>query len=118
MYPRPTDPPPPRWPAGGAGLRSAGFSPRCWAPTAMESIETHATNNESLLMTKVLSQLRATAARPGQPLPGRVEIEIHHRRRVQRQQLTRNQAADDGDPERPPQFGAGPGAQGQRQRAK
>ena len=48
------------------------------------------------------------------PPPQPVDQEVNHRRRVQRQYLRHEQAADDGDAERPAQFGAG--ARGDHQR--
>src|SRR2546425_6112975 len=37
-----------------------------------------------------------------EPEPHAVEIEVHHRRGVEREQLAHEQPADDGDAERPP----------------
>jgi hypothetical protein len=44
-----------------------------------------------------------------------VEGQIHHGRRVERQELREEQPTDDRDPQRPPQLRAGAGAQRQRQ---
>ena len=55
-----------------------------------------------------------TAAGLGSSPPQPVDQEIDHGRRVQRQYLRDEQAADDGDAERPAQFGAGTGGQDQR----
>ena len=46
-----------------------------------------------------------------------IKVQIHDRRRVQRQDLTDGQSADDRDAERPPHFRARAGAKGERQRA-
>ena len=48
----------------------------------------------------------ATSRRARQPPRQPVEIEVNHRRRVKRQQLAEDQAADDRDAEGPPQFRA------------
>jgi hypothetical protein len=42
------------------------------------------------------------------PEPHAVEIEVHHRRGVEREQLAHEQPADDGDAERPAQLRAYP----------
>src|ERR1051326_6319620 len=55
---------------------------------------------------------------PPQPLRELVEPQIDDRRRVQRQQLADQQAADDGHAERVAQLGAGGAAEGQRQAAR
>ena len=46
-----------------------------------------------------------------------LEVEIDHRRQVQRQKLRGHQAADDREPERPPRLGARADAERDRQRA-
>ena len=46
------------------------------------------------------------------------EAEVDDRRRVQRQELAQQQAADDGHAERPAQFRPGAGTERQRQRAQ
>ncbi len=51
---------------------------------------------------------------PGEPIEG----EIDHRRRVQRQELTEDQPADDGDAERTAQLRSGAGAERQRHAAE
>ena len=55
---------------------------------------------------------------PRQPRSQAVEHQIDHRRGEQRQHLADDQAADDGDAQRPAQFRAGAVAQHQRQRAE
>ena len=52
------------------------------------------------------------------PVAEAVEIKIDDRRGVEREELREQQAADDGDAERPAQFRAGAVFQGQRQRAE
>jgi hypothetical protein len=47
-----------------------------------------------------------------------IEVQIHDRRRVQREDLTDHQSADDRDAERPPHFRAGAGAKRERQSAE
>jgi hypothetical protein len=49
-------------------------------------------------------------------IPEPVEIDVNHGRRVQRQQLADDEAADDGDAERPAQLGALAEADRQRHR--
>ena len=61
---------------------------------------------------------RSAGRRPRQPQRQPVEVQIDHRRGEQRQQLAEHQSADDGDAERLAEFGAGAGAQHQRQRAE
>src|SRR5271169_1602933 len=49
---------------------------------------------------------RLTRAHVAERRAQSVEPQVHHRRRVQRQQLAEQQAAHDGDAKRPPQFRA------------
>jgi len=53
-----------------------------------------------------------------QPAAEAVKPQVDDRRGVERQQLAEQQAADDRDAQRPPQFGAGAGAEGQRHGAQ
>src|SRR5690348_18418784 len=53
-----------------------------------------------------------------QPPREAIEVEVDDRRRVERQQLREQQAADDRDAERAAQLGPGAGAQRQRQDRK
>ena len=61
---------------------------------------------------------RRTAHARLRPQAEAVEIEIDHRRRVERQHLADHQPADDRDAERPAQLGAFAEADRQRQRAE
>src|SRR5271163_2948875 len=47
-----------------------------------------------------------------------IEKQIHHGRRVEREQLASNEAADDGDSQRTPQLRSDAGAERQRQGAE
>src|SRR5262249_40185426 len=53
----------------------------------------------------------ASAAELETPEPQAVEIQVDDRRRVQRQQLAKNQATDNGDAQRPAQLRASTGAE-------
>ena len=53
-----------------------------------------------------------------EPAAEAIEIEINDRRGVEREELREQQAADDGDAERPAQFAAGAVFQRERQRAE
>ena len=53
-----------------------------------------------------------------QPSRQSVEREVHHRCRIERQDLADDQPADNGNAKRSPQFRSDPRTHGQRQRAK
>ena len=55
---------------------------------------------------------------PREPRGQAIEPEVDDRRRVEREQLTDEEAADDGDAERPPELRAGSGTEGQRDPAE
>ena len=60
----------------------------------------------------------AAAAMIAQPGPQSIKVQINDRRRVQRQYLTEDEAADDGNSERPTKFAAVAEADGERQRTE
>ena len=72
---------------------------------------------EGLMARFRLARRRADDC-PGEAHRQAVKPEIDHRRSEQRQQLADQQAADDGDAKRMPQFGARAGAEHQRQGAE
>ncbi len=61
---------------------------------------------------------RRRGRRAKHPLSEAVKAEINHRRRIEREQLAHDQAADDGDAERTAQFRAGARAEGQGKAAE